>query len=593
MADWMVSIPAVRKHPELPEYAFQVDATSIDNIGGPVVDTSPQPYVEVAPGAPGYDDASLAAQQRLSILHSGSNAALPSDPVSGKLYSRYADPADTSDILDPAVLVDPICHPIPTPNGSSAYPLPNHPHWVNTDLSQNPGPWAPRQSNWPAVLVDQQIPPLGGGCASPAGVLAAYADQGFAVSLVQDATLDQVRAAVTSPLPFGLWQQKSGCNFSSAKKVSDFTGPARPHWMDVTNPAHDAPVFQQSAGAAVFKMICINCHGPLADSNGRMAQNLATMTGGNAAVADFRDGLFGPVGAAVGHRNMDAVYSVLPADASAKWTGVTVDDRAARYMAWMGLGGTSVNIPSQLLQLVAVTKVLDQRRLAAGQLSANMLSQAKSLCLSLLGTTFFDDVHGGGIMTPGAGHGYLDPLATMNSRLILANGDAELWLDLCSLANPQPVHILQPDHGGGPNLKMAVIEDSSGNLTIDGNNGQAPGALLPASLYPAGAPVGNVAGGTDPGLAPGNVWPWCIDDSAALPDQSAAYAAGHMPVCPQAVKDASKGCLHAQGTCFGNDDANRWAVRGAINAGFSVFLYVQSIENASAPPDYNQCELLK
>ena len=27
-------------------------------------------------------------------------------------------------------------------------------------------------------------------------------------------------------------------------------------------------------------MICINCHGPNADAKGRMAQNLATMTGG-------------------------------------------------------------------------------------------------------------------------------------------------------------------------------------------------------------------------------------------------------------------------------------------------------------------------
>jgi hypothetical protein len=47
-------------------------------------------------------------------------------------------------------------------------------------------------------------------------------------------------------------------------------------------------------------------------------------------------------------------------------------------------------------------------------------------------------------------------------------------------------------------------------------------------------------------------------------------------------------------TCFGNDAANKWAVRGAINAGMSVFLYVQSLEKESGPaPDYDQCELLK
>ena len=43
---------------------------------------------------------------------------------------------------------------------------------------------------------------------------------------------------------------------------------------------------------------------------------------------------------------------------------------------------------------------------------------------------------------------------------------------------------------------------------------------------------------------------------------------------------------------LGNDEANEWAVRGAINAGFSVFLYVESIEGTGPAPDYNQCSLL-
>jgi hypothetical protein len=41
------------------------------------------------------------------------------------------------------------------------------------------------------------------------------------------------------------------------------------------------------------------------------------------------------------------------------------------------------------------------------------------------------------------------------------------------------------------------------------------------------------------------------------------------------------------------DDASRWAVRGAINAGMSVFLYLKSIEDNGPPPDFNQCNLLK
>jgi hypothetical protein len=42
-------------------------------------------------------------------------------------------------------------------------------------------------------------------------------------------------------------------------------------------------------------------------------------------------------------------------------------------------------------------------------------------------------------------------------------------------------------------------------------------------------------------------------------------------------------------TCFHNDGANRWAVRGAINAGMSVFHYVQSIETSGPASDYNVC----
>ena len=260
--------------------------------------------------------------------------------------------------------------------------------------------------------------------------------------MLQSAALDQVQGFVTTPQPFGLWQQQTGCTFppASAPPVSSFTGTARPHWMERgRRRRRSAPVYMQAPGASVFKMICINCHGPNADSNGRLAQNLATMTGGNALVADFRDGLFGPVGAQEAMSNRHAVYGTdaLSADIAGPvpqpWlqapdgTALTDDDRAARYMAWMGLGGTSVNIPIPVLQIVAITKVLDEERtLDPSQLSANMLSQAKALCISLLGpppaspAAYFD---------PTPGHGYLDAKLTGGSTttLIPENGDAELW----------------------------------------------------------------------------------------------------------------------------------------------------------------------
>jgi mono/diheme cytochrome c family protein len=595
LGDWMVSIPAVRKRPDVVEYAFAIDNQPRNNIGSPVVDTTPQPYAEIPPGAPGYEQAVAAAAARLTILHTGINAVVPvaSTAQGGIVYSRWADPGVDDDIIDPEVTLDPICNPIPKRGSSPPYPLPEHAHWVSTDLTDPPPPWQPRQPNWPNVLVEQQIPPPNTGCTPPESQAEAYADQVRAVGLLQDATLDQVRGYATTPVPFGTWQVKSGCNFASQPTVQSFTGAQRPHWMDVAGASADAPVFSQTPGAAVFKMICINCHGPKADSGGRLAQNLATMTGGLAAVADFRDGLFGPTSAP--GSNLHSVFGTLPADASPNWAGAKDEDRAARYMAWMALGGTSVNIPVAVLDIVAVTKVLDyQRFLEGSQLSANMLSEAKALCLGLVGPSYRDFSRHQPYLVPGDGHGYLDASETsLNDQLIPQNGDAAMWMHLCSLANPAPVHILALDPVG-LQIDVQPIENSNYTLSIEGD--VAAGTLLDASGYPAGAPVGNERGGTDPSLQPSNEWPWCVDDTGATPTQEAWLGAHAVPVCPDAVKAVRRDC-HAfppkRSDCFGDEAANKWAVRGAINAGMSVFLYVQSIEGASPPPDYDQCEQLK
>ncbi len=615
-ADWMVSIPAVRKHPELLEYAYQTDSEAVDNIpSNAVPDSSYQPYVEVLPGTPEYEAASMAATLRLQILHTGINDQV-SLATGALTYIRYTDPGLTDDIVDPAVTENPICTPIPQRDPTSVYPFPNHPHWVSTDLSNPPPPWTPRQANWPDVLVHGNVPPIASGCTSPAALLRAHADEQIAVGLLPGVTLGQACDFLTTPRPFGLWQQQTGCEFSSQPTVKDFAGAQRPNWMTVTNPPPDAPVFQQTPGAAVFKMICINCHGPRADATGRLAQNLATMTGGGALVADFRDGLFGPVGSTELASNRHAQFGTaqLPNDEmmNADWTGsVTDDDRAARYMAWMGLGGTSVNIPIELLQIVAVTKVLDQQRvLSANSLSANMLSQAKALCLSVLGPGFADQKNNPKFL-PGTGNGYLDVNGGLNSTLIHQNGDAELWLALCSRNNPHPIEVLKLATGK-VEFDVASIDDNQGTLDIDNSD---PFAMVAAEAYPPTTPVGNDRGGIDANLCvdaatcshdgptsctatsctlcslPGqancevpNLWPWCIDPTTVVSQAQIAWVTTNgFPKCPTSVMN---------GTYVTNDDANRWSVRGAINAGLAVFKYVQSIENTTPPPDYDQCSLL-
>ncbi len=356
-------------------------------------------------------------------------------------------------------------------------------------------------------------------------------------------------------------------------------------------------------------MICINCHGPDGAADGRFAQNLATMTGGLADVADFRDGLFGPTSAPDSNIAAQFGTAELPAPdadagfpgASPAWANVADEDRAARYMAWMGLGGTPVTIPIPILEIVAVTKVLDQERiLEASALSANMLSQAKALCLSLVGPSFGPDQP---TLTPGNGHGYFDaPTTHLNGTLIWQNGDAELWLRLCSQTNPPPIHVLRLDGQGANQIDVPPIEDPSFDLAIDTAyaSGGVQGSLLPASVYPAGTAIGNEHGAVDASLLPTNLWPWCIDDRSATPSQEKWLNDTLIPAtsaarCPPQVTTASDNCKESSpvGACFGNDAANQWAVRGAINAGFSVFLYVQSLETRTPPPDYNQCELLQ
>jgi mono/diheme cytochrome c family protein len=593
MSDWMVSIPAKRKNPGVPEYAMH--GTTAGGIAP--WDDLPQPYVEVPPGDLAYATAVGDAEERIHVLHSGENAALP-PPLNGN-YSRYSDKGDTFDILDPAVVQDPVCHAIPEPplttNPDDPYPYAQHAHWVGRDLTDPAGAWKPRRSDWPDALVEGK-PTTGDGrvCKDPGGQLAAKRDEAAAVALLQDpgARLDSIRAFATTRAPFGLWKAKPGCGFDGVPTVKSFAA-APPRWMERdASLAPGAPVYMQTPGAAVFKMICINCHGPLADSTGRMASNLAEMTGGSARVANFRRGFFGPEESP--GDNMRAEFSArLPP----RWAGIAPEDVAARYMAWMALGGTKATIPENILGLVGATTVLGEQRGASLAGSANMLSNAKQICLSLLGahdTEFRRSAESipGFDFNPATarGRGYLD---VQNPRLIRENGDAEMWMQLCTIGNPSPVHVIRKDEQRGQ-LYMDSVVSNDGDVTDSGVRqlvtwesytrsaraqtctsdagcaSIAPGATCGAADGRCQVPVGNEEGGVEPTLTATNRWPWCVV-------LSGAPVAG-LPYCPSGVDNPS------------TDAANAWAVRGAISAGFSVFTYLQWLVANAPEPDYDHCE---
>jgi hypothetical protein len=405
----------------------------------------------------------------------------------------------------------------------------------------------------------------------------------------------ELRNFALTEVPYGLWQENPGCDLASAPKVSTFSGEARPRWINLANPAGAAPVYMQTPGAAVFTNICINCHGPQADSRGLLSDAIANMTGGTGRVANFRDGFFGPTSSPGSNRAgiFDPFAQLDPAHPPI----VTGDDWGARYMAWMALGGTVVRIPQALLNIVATTPILGVRRstrhfTATG--SPNMLKLAQALCQQVLPADF-------GVVTATLdgyffSHGTLDWTGT--TGLIDSNGDAQMWQRLCSLGNRTVVRVPSKNWQDD---KDPVIDPIA--------------SLYFGDAYPSDAPVLDDRGRVTNGIQPGNVFPMCFRKPVDPVQLATAdrYLAAHpvggpggatIPYCPQVLFDIDvpsstpKWLLeYVNNVETGKPettDANKWAIRGAINAGFSVFVYLDKLVRGqvSPRPPFNHCEQL-
>jgi mono/diheme cytochrome c family protein len=390
--------------------------------------------------------------------------------------------------------------------------------------------------------------------------------------MLQNAGLDGIRSYATTPIPFGFWQKKANCNFDGIPTTSSFTGVDKPKWMESAAP--DAPVYMQRPGEAVFNMICINCHGTNFDSLGRQAENLMLMTGGNARVANFRFGLFGP--STMPGANRPRVFGATDAG-----VGVTPDDMGARYMAWMALGGTSQTIPPAILGVVANTDVLGARReWSSGVSSANMLDTAKTLCGNVLGVRrdFEFNIN-------------VNPSPTGDLGFITTNGDADLWPILCSQGNPPPLRAV--------NVKIidGVVKAWEVRAVHD---------LYPTDNY-KDAPVVDHLGRLKTGIDKDNFVPWCIRqpisaDRRKLTDESIQMrplpGGGLAPYCPTSVVPATDGAPPAEDGHWSvvDDDTNTlWATRGAISVGQAIFLFLDdAISGRTQPlPRYDRCDLIK
>jgi mono/diheme cytochrome c family protein len=577
MGDWMVSIPARLKHPEQSESLLPVDG-----VFGPTANLDPQPYEEVLPTDSDYQAALSAATDRLNQYHS-----------KGFRYG-FCPSSYTEDIIDPTIQSE-VDLGVPIVSHTQAITSPTNPNllimpvltpispdYISFDDTNPAGDWFPRRPDWESALVKPNIPSFIASETSSAQLTAdEVEDLTNVVTALQGVSLTaDVRAALTEKVPFGLWDTSiPGCNFDGVPTAGSFIGTNRPQWMNLTAPPASAPVLVESAGASVFTSICYNCHGLVADSKGLLADEITDLTGGDARVADFRDGLFGPLDSPGANR--DRVYGP-----DAATLGLTSDDLASRYMAWMALGGTQKHLPQDILLQVSLSPVLGVVRThIAIQGTPDMLKLGLSLCQQIATSDPSVSQFSLSKFVTSGNIGWSD-----NTGLIDANGDAELWLKLCNLGNRAIVRVPFTDSGS-----WTATSKPTG-LSVSGFN------LYWGDSYGSN-PVMDQNGNVHQGITPDNLFPICIQkptDATQLGYATAALQGNPVqgnviPFCPDGfVQPSHQLSVDSAGGTTDFVDGRKWAARGAINAALAVFLYLDGIERdpTSRQVLYNQCNML-
>lgn len=558
LGEWMVSIPARMKETD----AFK--AGGVTELFLTTNHPEPQPYAEVSP-----DDPDFSRQQR--IAESNVHRFQQSERYSDCPDPGTVDTVDRSvvigDELVPGPLNRTLYHDDGTPFAGYALRVPEQEHYAVTDLTEPQGDWNPRRADWDTLLVDLELNDI----LDPGLRARIRRLNGIVIS-------DELRTAALKDVPFGMWQKKDGCNFKAQAKAGDFTGSHRPLWMLQQKPVDGDPVYSISAGAEIFTQICQNCHGPQADSKGRLAATIADMTGGQTRVANLRDGLFGPTDDP--GSNLDRIFAPYAT------ADVKAEDWAARYLMFMGLGGTQRTIPTPALQTIRNGSVIGQRRADASSLdvsTANMLSVPLALCRATLPgspTSFL----------PWEGAMDFSRTATYKSALIASNGDYELWKNLCRIDNePVPLRVIIPD------FKTGSIASYRAGIT-------ALGGLRLAASYPPTAKVGNHLGQVQTGIATNNEAPWCMSKPINAVLQTLIEAEWHarapagveLPYCPDAFIADPSNLLPVTEADETKQSVERWATRGAMNAGMAVFLYLRALSAGDKKPviPYDRCDLL-
>ncbi|MFT3923002.1 MAG: hypothetical protein QM778_10740 [Myxococcales bacterium] len=595
-------------------YGEAVGGTRLTSDELDAIEHDPQQYAEVKPSDSDFLVENLRAQGRVKQF---------------TISSRYNDCQDPSvDMVDPDILAGKRV----TPSSVQAWPLrdadgkpmieaapdagvdagtyyatydfgspndielgttgmPSHSHWSETDLTETTSKWEPRRSDWQDPVVDKKKSAWTG-----------HDDDTWeysAIDLLEKLPkVADYRTFATTDLPVTHWLAKPECDLSAQPKDSTFTGAQRMRWMGAEG-SSDTPVYMQSPGAFVFGQVCSSCHGPKADSKGRQAATIADMTAGETRVANLRDGLLGPPGAAGG--NIARIFDV--------GSGVAAEDWAARYVVWMGLGGTTRTIPAPVLGLVFNNNVFGEPRGGGTTIAAtdaNMLTVPRKLCQNLLDAS--EGLTSSGFTLSGdpnsdAVWGVRDPYAHGSAKdvLLSTSGDREMWERICSFQNLKPLIVVEPVYGKDE-AKNLIVSSLKVNFAPRESYGSTRAVGDPRRVDASGQPLNGISAG----IHDDNPEPWCIVNPTgaqadALNAYLAALDASKAPLCPPELQPGTTAMLNYDLPSVAENPDQKtgrasmeiWSIRGAMNAGLAVYLYLEALTHGKpAAVPYDHCEEL-
>src|SRR5262249_47966579 len=157
------------------------------------------------------------------------------------------------------------------------------------------------------------------------------------------------------------------------------------------------------------------------------------------------------------------------------------------------------------------------------------------------------------------------------------NGDAEMWMKLCSVNNKMIV-------------RVPFVTDWT---TVQKPTLAPQESLYYADAYPATAAVLDHRGNIVYGVKPDNLFPLCIrrPDEARQRGAADAFLAAQpvkVPYCPVELFAENErykllSSPNPDGPALPRvlTDARKWSLRGAINAALSVFLYLEAVERGA------------